>query len=344
MTEGVSRARALIIAPAFFGYEKDIVVEFERQGYDTTLIDERPSNSPAARAILRLRMSSLGSRIDKYYRRKRAELAGQRFDLVLVVKAEAMPRWFLQSLRQTNPNARFVFYSYDALSNVKNCLGLLDCFDELFSFDSGDVEARPEFSYLPLFYTSEFAPLPPSEAVHSRRFTLSFVGTLHSERHAFVKSFFADRSGTFAFFYVQARWYFAVVKYLTREHSGASWSDVSFEKLSRRQVAEIFRESAAVLDMPRSGQSGLTMRTFEVLASGSVLVTTNAAITREPFYDPKRIIVVPGQIPHFVPADVLAELDSISPPFGPPESFDRYSLESWVKAIVEGPAAVEAAK
>jgi hypothetical protein len=344
MTEGVSCGRALIIAPAFFGYEKDIVLEFERQGYDTTLIDERPSNSPAARAVLRLRKSSVGGRIDKYYRRKHAELSGQRFDLVLVVKAEAIPRWFLQGLRQENPNARFVFYSYDALSNVENCLGVLDCFDELFSFDSGDVEARPDFSYLPLFYTSEFAPLPPSEAVHSRRFTLSFVGTLHSERHAFVKSFFADRSGTFAFFYVQARWYFAVVKYLTREHSGASWSDVSFKKLSRRQVAEIFRESVAVLDMPRSGQSGLTMRTFEVLASGSVLVTTNAAITREPFYDPKRIIVVPGQIPHFVPADVLAELDSISPPAGPPESFDRYSLESWVRAIVEGPAAAEAAQ
>ena len=241
-----------------------------------------------------------------------------------------------------NATARFVFYSYDALSNVKNCLDVLDCFDELFSFDSSDVENRPEFSYLPLFYTSEFTPRPASTPDRPRRFTLSFVGTLHTERYAFVKRLFADRKGTFAFFYVQARWYFAFVKYLTREHSEASWSDVSFQKLSRRQVAEIFRESVAVLDMPRSGQSGLTMRTFEVLASGSVLVTTNAAITREPFYDPVRVLVVPGEPGDLESGNVLDQLDVLSPPSGPPDFFDRYSLESWVKAIIAGTARPEA--
>jgi hypothetical protein len=342
VTADVPRARALVITPAFFGYENDIVAEFERQGFETVFLDERPSNSAVARAILRVRKDLVGRRIEKYYRDKWSELAGTPFDVVLVIKAEVIPRWFLENLRRTTPGARLVFYSWDAVNNVKNCLAVLDCFDELFSFDSNDVAARPEFSYLPLFYTRDFAPLPPGETGRPRRYAMSFVGTLHTERYAFAKKLFAGRTGTFGFFYVQARWYFAAVKYLTREHGAVPWSDVSFRKLSRQQVAEIFRESVAVLDTPRRGQAGLTIRTFEVLASGSVLVTTNPAITREPFFETARVIVVPADLDKHESDDLRAQLDSITIPPGPPASFDRYSLASWVRAIVASSSCGEA--
>jgi hypothetical protein len=332
VTDAVAGPRALLISPAFFGYEHDIVAEFERQGYDTVFLDERPSNSAVARAVLRSRKTLIAGQIDRYYRAKQAEFAGTQFDVVLVVKAEVIPRWFLEELRRTSPEARFVFYSWDAVGNVKNCLEVLDCFDELLSFDSDDVAARPEFSYLPLFYTSDFSPLSDDGAIQPRPFALSFIGTLHTERYAFVKRLFAGRAQTFAFFYVQARWYFAVVKYLTREHSSVPWADVSFQKISRTEVAKVFRESVGVVDMPRRGQSGLTIRTFEVIASGSVLVTTNEAIIREPFYDPARVIVVPDDLNEL--EDVLGQLDSITPPPPPPESFAQYSLASWVRSIV----------
>ena len=329
-------ARALVIAPAFFGYEKDIVSEFERQGYDTTFIDERPSNSAAIRAMLRARRGLVVGRIDKYYRAKLSELRAIRFDIALVIKAEVVPRWFLQELRRINPGARFVYYAYDAVDNVKHCLEVLDLFDQKFSFDRDDVENRPELSYLPLFYTSDFSPLPQLVS-KARQYTLSFVGTLHTERYAYAKKIFGNRPKTFGFFYVQARWYFAFVKYLTKEHRSVPWSDVSFNKLTRSEVADIFRNSVAVLDMPRSGQSGLTIRTFEVLASGSVLITTNPAIVREPFFDPDRVIVVPGDWESLGRDDLLGRLDHIRPLSGPPEKFSLYSLESWVRSITARP-------
>ena len=34
------------------------------------------------------------------------------------------------------------------------------------------------------------------------------------------------------------------------------------------------------------------MRTFEALATGAVLVTTNASIRSEPFYDDERVVVI----------------------------------------------------
>ncbi len=329
-----ARPRALVITPTFFGYEKDIVAELERQGFQTTFIDERPSNSSLARALIRKRKQLLDRRIDRYYSAKQTELNGVRFDLVFVVRAEATPRWFLQHLRQTNPSARFVFYIWDAVSKATNCLDVLDCFDERFSFNPPDVAAYPTFSYLPLFYTRDFAPLPVSEAVRPRRFTLSYIGTLHPGRYPFVKKLFAGDARTFMFLYVQARWYFTVVKYLSREHRNVPWADVSFDKLSRQEVAEVFRESGAVLDMPQPGQSGLTIRTFEVLASGAVLVTTNETVIREPFFDPARIIVVPEKLTGLGLSHLRAQLDSIPPHRGAPKSFDQYSIESWVRRIV----------
>jgi len=329
--------RALVIAAAFFGYEEAIVKEFQRQGYETVYLDERPSNSGVARAIMRVRKELIARRIDKYYRRKWLDIADTTFDVVLVIKGEVVPRWFLERLRNANPRARFVFYSWDALNNAPNCLSILDCFDELFSFDSDDVAVRPRFSYLPLFYTEEFKPLAPDNRSRHRRFSTSFVGTLHTERYAYAKELFQGRSATFGYFYVQARWYFAVVKYLTAEHRHVPWRDVSFEKLSRRQVAEIFRDSVAVVDIPRRGQSGLTMRTFEVLASGSVLATTNEAITREPFFDPDRILLLPNELDDAVLHDARSRLDAMKPPAGPPIGFETYSLESWVRSICSGP-------
>ncbi len=333
MTQAGGSARALLISPSFFGYEHDIADELESQGFSVTFLDERPSNSALARAVIRFRKDLVARFVDSYFRSKQAELEGTTFELVVVIKAETVPRWFLESLRSDSPAARFVFYTYDALGNAGNCLTVLDLFDRRLSFDSADVTWRQDFEYLPLFYSRHYAPLPPGEAGAPRRFSMSFVGTLHSDRYDFVKRLFAGRPGTFGFFYVQAWWYFVVVKYFSREHANVPWSDVAFSPLSHAEIADVLRHSRSVVDMQRPGQSGLTMRTFEALASGAILVTTNEAIRKEPFYDPSRVVVVSPQLAELDAASVTAQVDALPLPTGMPEGFERYSLASWVRAV-----------
>ncbi len=235
---GDVRRSALLVTPAFFGYEEDIAAELSKQGFDTTLVDERPSNASLERAVLRVRRSLASERIRRYYERVWRRIGRQHFDVVIVIKAEVVPRWFLRELRHANPEARFVFYTFDALQNAGNCRSVLDCFDERLSFDSSDVEAeRGTFAYLPLFYTQDFHPAPTGSP---RKWWLSFTGTLHSERYLLAREAFGNRDDTRGFFYVQARWYFALGKYLTREHRNVSWREVSFEPLSRKEIARIF--------------------------------------------------------------------------------------------------------
>jgi|GEM_PF-614231 len=327
-----TRRRALVITPSFFGYERDIVAEFERQGWSTTLIDERPSNSAVMRALLRVRKGLACRRVNKYYRSWQDRLANERFDLILVVKAEVVPRWFLEWLRLANPEGRFVFYTYDAMVNAGNCEEVLHCFDDRFSFDRVDVDARPDFDYVPLFYTNEFVADGRDRRPRSR-YGLSFVGTLHTERYDFAQRCFAGRPDTFAFFYVPARWYFALVKYVTRQHRAVPWSDVSFAPLTKSQIANVLAESHAVLDMQRAGQHGLTMRTFEVLASGALLVTTNEAVRAEPFFESARVVVVPSDPAGIDPAELHAELAARQRPGVAPDGFEEYSLASWVRRV-----------
>ena len=326
-----SRGQALVITPSFFGYQNDIVAELRRKGFATYLVDERPSNGSLERAICRVRKSLIGSRIERYYLRQLKVLADLQLSFVIVIKAEVVPRWFLLELRQRHPGAKFIFYTFDALRNANNCFEVLDCFDERLTFDWNDSQ-RGDFGYLPLFYSPHFSPVAATTL--PRKYLCAFVGTLHTERYKFVNRLFVPGTPCYKFFYVQARWYFFVMKYLTREHRGVAWNEVSFESMDRSDVAEVFRNSLAVLDMQRAGQDGLTMRTFEVLASGSVLVTTNAGIVREPFYDATRVIIVPEKLDEADLDAVRSIIEGMSPPDGAPDSFEKYSLESWTNSLL----------
>jgi hypothetical protein len=123
------------------------------------------------------------------------------------------------------------------------------------------------------------------------------------------------------------------LKYVTRKYASVPWADVAFTPLSRPQIAEIFRRSHAVLDVQRGGQHGLTMRTFEVLASGAILVTTNEAVRLEPFFSPDHIVLITSD-PGLLDAGEIADtLDGLTRPNTAPAGFEAYSLEAWVARL-----------
>jgi hypothetical protein len=99
-------------------------------------------------------------------------------------------------------------------------------------------------------------------------------------------------------------------------------------------VAEVFARSKCVIDIQRTGQSGLTMRTFEALASGAVLVTTNEAIRNEPFYDPVRVVILPEGDPIKARALIVRALHAYTDdPGWVSRSLAPYSLSTWVQTI-----------
>ena len=129
--------RALIVTPRFFGYEEDIASEFRRQGFHVDLIDERPSNSAFMKALFRVRASALTRSLDRYFRTAVREGLTVGYDLVLVIKGETVPAWFLEQVKVDSPHAVFVFHTVDSVFNSSNFKKLLPLFDHLFSFQPG---------------------------------------------------------------------------------------------------------------------------------------------------------------------------------------------------------------
>ena len=323
-------AKVLLISPRFFGYELDIAQAFERRGFAVEFIDERPSNSAAMKALFRVQPKALARSVDRYYRRLRV---GQRDDyaLVLVIKGEVVPAWFLDDVARRSPRAKFVFYTFDSVANSPHAASLMPLFEHRFSFEE-HAGGDGGFVLKHLFYVPEFRPVGTSEP---RRHDLAFIGTLHSGRYRFVKRVVAGFSRSFTYFYSQARWFFAIKRVTDARFREVPPADVHYAKLDRSTVAEIFRNSLAVLDMQHEQQRGLTMRSFEVLASGSYLVTTNEAAATGPLGATGRVIVMSPE-PSPVEISQLSEtLRALPIPTGPPAGFEQYSVDAWVQDFVD---------
>lgn len=320
--------RVLIVTPRFFGYEEDIAAQFRREGFQADLVDERPSNSAFMKALFRIRATALRRSVDRYYGDLEGRGLTSGYDLVLVIKGEVVPAWFLERVRRDSPRAVFAFYTFDSLSNSSNFVRLLPLFDQVYSFQPGAERLDPRFRLKHLFYAPDFHALGDASP---RRYESAFVGTLHSDRYRFAKRILSAFSSTFEHFYVQAPWYFALKRLVDPRFREVARADVRFDKLSRAEVAEVFRNALSVVDMQHEDQEGLTMRTFEVIASGAYLVTTNEFVRRTPLMQTGRVIVVDAAVSA---SELAEELRALPVPGGAPEGFERHSLAAWVGEFV----------
>lgn len=323
--------RILLLSPSFFGYERSVAQAFRDGGHEVDLFDERPSNAAWRRALVRLAPSLMSRQIDRHYRELSATVLGTKYDALLVIKGEVVPGWFLERFRARNPAAVRAYYTFDSLKNSPQGLRIVDHFTHRYTFDRRDAAEHPSFEYRPLFYTPEHAP-----SGAPREIDVSFVGTLHGDRWDFVHAVAAavPTERRRLFFYTPAAWYFWLLKLVSRKVRHVPRRAVETRALSRDEVVDVMKRSRVVIDMQRKGQYGLTMRTFEALATGAALVTSNSEISEEPFFDPSRILVVPRDPDAIRAAQVQAFVAAQPASGAPPGGFEQHSLRSWVDRFI----------
>ena len=88
--------------------------------------------------------------------------------------------------------------------------------------------------------------------------------------------------------------------------------------------------SEIIIDIEHPDQSGLTIRTLEVLAAGKKLVTTNRDVINYDFYQYGNVYVIDRLNPK-VPQDFIKK------PFNPyPSSIlNSYSIDNWLVDVLE---------
>lgn len=328
--------RILFIGPKFFGYEKEIKLELERAGCQVDWHDDRPASTPLVKALIRFRPELVASMSDTYFDRIINEAKGCQFDVVFVIKGEALSVERLLRLQQCQPDARFLYYSWDSLKNFKNSREKLAHFDKVYSFDRFDCVDNQKVRHLSLFYVRAYETLASFISVDNRAqdIDLLFLGSIHSDRYVVMQRILdatkknAPNIKLYAHFFYQSRWVFALRKLADRQFRLIPWRDVRWHSLNLQKTLAFISRSKVLVDIHHPGQTGLTMRTIESIGAQKKIITTNSDIVNYDFYSPDNILVVERSSP-IVPKSFL---DTSYHPLDK-DVHDRYSLRSWLDEI-----------
>ena len=325
--------RVAVIGPSFFSYVQAIAETFRARGFAVSVFDEKHSNRPLAK--LRYRRG--------LYSRQRgplaAHLAAIREDLVraqttdvFLINTETPDRAFVESLNALG--MRVHLYMWDGAANKPGFPDLLGFVASFASFDPRDCE-RFAMRYIPLFAESLFDEAGREAEGQPPRYDICLCGTVHSSRTGVVARLLqAERAGRIRLgllLYYHSR----ALLYAKSVTDRAVWKiarHISFKGFPKSDIAAMLAASRAVLDVPHHGQTGLTARTFEALATGTRLMTTHPRaleLLPDSFVD--RIVAIDGV------EQALATDFAALAPLPPLTDEQRYylSLDRFVDALAE---------
>lgn len=331
MEKFFANKRILFIAPHFFRYEQEIKKRLESLGAHVDFYDDRPSNSALTKIVIRLMPIFQRKRIRDYFSTI-VENSTNDYDFIFIIKMECMPLDILRELRRKNTRAKFIYYSWDSLRNNSNIKEAIEIFDAAFTFDNNDADNIKGFKLRPLFFLNEYREL----ASGVTQYNVSFIGTAHSDRYLLVKKIKAifpkNDLPNFFFLYVPHPIIFFVKKIFVPAFFSSKKSEFSFYSLDKEKILHIISRSNAVLDFQHPNQSGLTMRTIEMVGAKKKMVTTNLNVKKYDFYRSENIAVIDRDNP-------LISEDFFNSPYVelPKELYDRYSIDGWLKEIFSVP-------
>ncbi len=326
MEGNLKNKKILFLCPLFFNYHKKLMKAMESLGALVDYFDERPSNTVLSKALLRINRNFVAMQIKNYYEEITLKINEKKYDYIFICQAEATPKSFLKVVRKKNPNARMVLMLWDSVANKVNTLEKLELFDEVFSFDKKDCD-QFGLTFRPLFFDEEYEKLAIEKP--GLVYDLFFVGTVHSDRYPILKKvkqqFEKNNLNVFYFLYIPSKMMYFQKKLFTGELTGSHISEFSYTGMPSHQLTEKLKQSKAVVDIQHPKQTGLTMRTIEMLGANKKMITTNKDIQKYDFFHPNNICVVDRE-------NVVVPIEFMTSAFVPVEEKvkQRYSINYFV--------------
>jgi len=329
MMRNLLKKKILLFAPSFFDYEKEIVLKLEQMGASVDYYEERPAIDFFTRLCIKLSKDLLKRKIKSYYHNILQKICTTEYDIVLIVNIDAMTVSVLEKLKYQQKNARFILYMWDSLKRKKNILDTLPLFDKILSFDKIDAEQH-NIEFRPLFFLDQYSQLSRSTITD---IDLCFIGSVHSDRFDFLKKVqiqsekLGFRCYFFMFFYSPIL--FWIKKIWDKNFRTVKINDFQFRPLSKNEILNTICNSKVILDIQHPHQTGLTMRSIEMLGAQKKIITTNQHIKEYDFYNENNISVIDRVSP-------TVDACFFSSPYHQIDEniYKKYSIESWINDIL----------
>ena len=326
----LNKKKILYIGPASFHYDKYFVRKLIERGafvysYDLKNLD--PTHL-YFKILNKIKIKSKEDQKNIFYN---SILLKNDYDYVFVRQGYQLDEEFLPRLRKTNPNAKFINFQWDSIRPQFDYLPIIQYFDKIFSFDIKDCQDYAAINYLPLFYLDIYEDFKNNNSATRpvKKNDLLFIGSWrNTERYNLVKET-ENLSRKF-----QLRFYhylfFSLKNQISSIKNGVIPKEAKSKKLSHEEILNLFSTTNTIIDFPSSFQTGLTIRTFEALAAGKKLITTNKNIINEPFYNPEFINITDM-------SNLTLNIDFIKniPKTSMGEMIKSYSIGSYIDKLLQ---------
>lgn len=318
--------RLLFIGPTFYNYHLTIKKGFEDAGYIVDYYNDRPSTSFLTKVLLRLNKNLIRRKIAKYFESIKENTKNTKYDVVFVLYGQSFTKEMMLELKQLHNESRFVFYMYDPLCSMSDRVEMKDVFDDCFSFDYKDCLDHPEFKLVPLFYS--YVP----QETKSIDYDVSAIVTMMPGKYLQIKEMVRQLEqhglSVYKHYYLQSRLAYLFYKLKYKEFKHSKMKEFRYKRISKEENDKVIMSSKYVLDCPKEGQTGLTIRSLEALAANKKFITTNETIKKYDFYEPTNVYVFKDRFDFedsFFTDEYLAVEDCVKL---------NYSIDSWVKKIL----------
>jgi len=331
MNTRLQNKNVLLICVNFFDYHREIIKGLENLGAKVDYFDERPSNSPILKGLLRINKKLIYSRIKRYYKNIIDRICRNKYDYILIIKPEAIPKEVIQELKVLNPDAKVIIEIWDSIANNKEAEEKIKLVDKAFSFDPRDCE-KYKMNLRPLFYIEKYNDIAKKPI--KSEYDLLFVGTVHSDRYKVLKNMEVQLKEKglkpYYYMYLPSRLLYFFRKFFLGEFHGSKISEFKFKSMNQEKVINLVKKSKVILDIQHPKQVGLTMRTIEMLGANKKIITTNENVKKYDFYNEKNIYVIDRAMVSIDMKIFQGEYQAV-----PEDIKRRYSLEEWLMELLD---------
>lgn len=330
MTKNLKNKSILLFSPSFFGYEYKIQKKIQDLGGEVDMFDERSIKKNWQKALLKINPNIFNKMTERYYFDILKKIKNKKYDYILFIKCDMPTEKILSTYKETFKESKMILYMWDSIKNIPHIKEKFDYFDCIFSFDKNDCTSNQFIQFRPLFFCDEYQRDINN---HNCLYDLCFIGTIHSDRYKILKRINqeATEKGLKIFFYpyLQSKFTYYFYKLLKPEFWGTKKSDFKYVKLSSKTISKIIDESNVIMDIQHPRQTGLTMRTIEILGLRKKLITTNKDIENYDFYNNNNIMIVDRD--NFVIDKNFFDKKFINLD---EKIYDKYSLNSWINTLI----------
>ena len=342
--------RILLISPAFYGFEYEIQVALRELGYDVSWIDNKElpldyHGTGSKLKILRRIYFLLFLPHIRYLRKELNNLKDTRFDILFSINCHIICPYLFRALIKKNAGIRSILFLWDS-SSMYSWEKEMKYFNEVYTFDPFDSR-KMKIRYKPNFYIrNKYSP-------KNQEHDLFYAGKFSYYRLLIIDKLVEQFEKTGIKSYIRL-WpaykifLHSVLIYsiLKRIDTAKYWIKTyvsNYEavngilnrrfivknKLAYKVIQEFKMSSNVILDLPYKRQSGYSHMLIDALANGKKILTTNAGIIYESYYNPDQIKILSFEDP-CIDVDWVVKRSS----FTVPQYIKDLELRLWLKTIL----------